>query len=96
MATTQTTGLQPTEWPFKVTTLTTAEIADAVKDKVWQSFRRELKGMTTESKLYHLAAYMNREPSSRVRRVRVDNYINALLRGGQLVRRSDGVIVVQR
>lgn len=81
--------------------MTQAEIAEAVNDDQWQAFRRSLKGTSTRHKLLELIWYMSRNKInqegdvSRVVEVRVDNYINALLRGGQLVHR-DGGIWIQR
>ncbi|MHA2068424.1 MAG: hypothetical protein ACXABY_29015 [Candidatus Thorarchaeota archaeon] len=87
-------------WRRTVSSMTQSEIQLAVVDSDWQAFRRSLKGMATEDKLNVLSIYLERctEPNGYIDRyeeVRVDNYINALLRGGQLVRRS-GVIEVQR
>lgn len=88
------------QWKRVVTTLQWAEIEEAVKDTKWQAFRKGLKGITTQEKLVRLDAWVKRRLNAeghlpRMDQVRVDNYINALLRGGQLVRHS-GSIHVQR
>lgn len=57
----------------------------------WQKFRVALKGLTTEAKLAALEIYWeihvqhsNSISISRINHCRVDNYIGALIRGGQL------------
>jgi hypothetical protein len=75
-----------------------------VNDDDWQEFRLSLKGIRTEQKLERLWWWVlnmtgvDREGNSTIRRVevQVDNYLNALLRGGQLKRTADGTVVVQR
>jgi hypothetical protein len=74
-------------------------IAKAVDDHDWQMFRHGLKGTSTEAKLYSLRDYWNTNIHGHVVResdmhdifqydcdicIRVDNYIKALCRGGQL------------
>lgn len=54
-------------------------IAKAVDDEGWQTFRVGLKGTSTEYKLEQLAAYYD---GTEVRKIRVDNYLKALARGG--------------
>ena len=49
----------------------------------WQKFRVGLKGLVTEAKLYCLAWYYSQEPTE-LKRLRVNNYLGALVRGGQL------------
>lgn len=76
-------------WPFKIDRWSPQQIAEAVKNDEWQAFRRSLKGQTTENKLIWLRArYAGiREKYARVpweEKCRIDNYINALKRGGQL------------
>lgn len=87
-------------WNRSVTFTGREEIQRAIKDDAWQSFRLSLKGLSTEDKLYRLDNYLvSRELNggvSRDEQVRVDNYINALLRGGQLKRLISGVIRVGR
>lgn len=78
------------KWPHEVTQLTTAEITThCVKSAGWQSFRESLKGLPTTEKLDRLAHWrqMDIDGVGLVRRrcqVQIDNYINALKRGGQL------------
>lgn len=88
-------------WHRRVTSCTRAEIREAIADEGWQRFRRSLKGLSTEDKLQQLEGYISRREMSRgkmtrIEQVRIDNYINALLRGGQLVHKNDGAIHVQR
>jgi hypothetical protein len=68
-------------------------VQEAVADPEWQQFRRSLKGMDTASKLNNLGDYYEQQyhdvvcniaPSSCRVCVRVDNYLKALARGGQL------------
>jgi hypothetical protein len=77
------------------------EIKEYVNDNPWQGFRRSLKGLSTEVKLDELQNYLESRTTEdgflgRDVEVRVDNYINALLRGGQLVHLTNGQIKVQR
>ena len=89
-------------WRRKVMSLTQAEIAAAVADPVWQEFRESLKGVPTGQKLDQLEHYLrSTDPAAapeevREREVRVDNYINALLRGGQLRKICHELIMVKR
>lgn len=55
----------------------------AVGDKAWQEFRVSLKGLSTEDKLDKLLSW-RKAHTDRRGQVQVDNYINALKRGGQL------------
>lgn len=59
------------------------EILDCVKNEAWQTFRKSLKGLSTAEKLRKLRSY-KRNNSGRCVNVRVENYLNALRRGGQL------------
>lgn len=73
------------KWPHKVQTYAPSEVRTyAVQDPVWQKFREELKGLPTEKKLDRLHHWLRLGPASRRRQVQVDNYINALKRGGLL------------
>jgi ribosomal protein L44E len=58
----------------------------------WQVFRISLKGRPTEQKLEYLQKWYNSMVDRWPRRtkVQVDNYINALKRGGQLA--LDGTV----
>lgn len=65
---------------------TSRRIAEAVDDEDWQKFRLSMKGQSTERKLNMLEEYYNAhvgEDEDNVT-IRVDNYIKALCRGGQL------------
>lgn len=63
-------------------------VAEAVRDPDWQRFRKSLKGQSTRAKLKALSLYMANVDGVRggfwLRATRVDNYIKALCRGGQL------------
>lgn len=79
---------------------TSQRIANAVNNEEWQQFRLSLKGEPTRKKLQMLRAYWEEYSALTVssgashdncgerawRAVRVDNYIKALCRGGQLFR----------
>lgn len=64
----------------------------AVRNDPWQRFRVSLKGTTTEHKLERLMNYWDSRHADMERRmeyectvcIRVDNYLKALCRGGQL------------
>ena len=88
------------QWPYEVTALQFEEIMEAVKDDCWQEFRLSLKGLSTTEKLKRLEGYLLKVElaskdgnTPRVEQVRIDNYINALLRGGQLVRQGNEIYV---
>lgn len=70
-------------------------VHEAVNNEEWQSFRRSLKGISTRDKLEKLCEYyldnaphissFDLEPCGDCDIcIRVDNYIKALCRGGQL------------
>lgn len=60
-------------------------VAEAVDDEDWQRFRVSLKGLPTAEKLRRLRlAYLERYNEEEVMRIRVDNYLKALARGGQV------------
>lgn len=77
-------------------TASSRRIAEAVDDEAWQEFRVSLKGLSTQTKLWKLEEYIksncgaahNTSLDVRVPDcdycIRVDNYIKALCRGGQL------------
>lgn len=89
-------------------------IAQAVADPAWQKFRLSLKGLPTKEKLHRLLDYDNEtrqmqphesqqglEFAERI--IRVDNYLKALARGGQIAVSNgymtglrDGKIKVQK
>jgi hypothetical protein len=58
-------------------------IQSAIRDANWQEFRLSLKGISTREKLNRLQGYLE-EDSSQVRQIRVQNYLNAIARGGQI------------
>jgi hypothetical protein len=75
-------------------------VLEAVRDEEWQRFRKSLRGMDTVSKLNNLkeyweqqvhdASHLHVEDDSRASIlcpicIRVDNYLKALARGGQLL-----------
>jgi hypothetical protein len=76
---------------------TSRRIAAAVDDEEWQQFRLSLKGMDTQSKINNLREYyldrivmLGGRDDEESRKIcsdvctRVDNYLKALARGGQL------------
>lgn len=94
-------------WPYLVVGTSAEEIkkycVEDVCGRGWQDFRLSMKGQSTESKLDMLqrwrAKYDDRVLGVDVPRdvqVQIDNYVNALLRGGQLIRAGGGQILVQR
>lgn len=83
------------EWPHTTTQQPQSYVQYCVYDAAdavdWQRFRCCLKGMTTPEKLYCLDAYgkayfvHNQDWANRKKyKCRIDNYIGALVRGGQL------------
>lgn len=64
---------------------TPEHIREAVDDEGWQRFRLSLKGRTTEDKLVRLLEYYETETKDVPQvYIRVDNYLKALARGGQI------------
>ena len=84
-------------WPYEVKPYSPNEVTQyAVDDPPWQKFRISLKGLSTTRKLDQLDRWLHMsETIPRARQVQVDNYIGALLRGGQL-KHVNGRIEVQR
>lgn len=80
-------------WKYVVEPTTKSEIEKAIKDEKWQAYRVRMKGLTTQEKLVRLELWYLRGIESRRVKVQVDNYINALLRGGQLVRVGQRIVV---
>ena len=84
-------------WPYEISALTFEEIHRYIKDDEWQRFRRSLKGKSTKVKLETLQKLRSvltgggKFELDRANQVRIDNYLNALKRGGQLD--SNGIIV---
>lgn len=79
--------------PKQGTNATSRRIAEAVDDEEWQKFRVSLKGNSTENKLRKLLDYYTDNMSNQGAvgvptiediRIRVDNYLKALARGGQI------------
>jgi hypothetical protein len=70
--------------------LSIQDIHEAVNDPEWQQFRLSLKGLSTKDKLNKLGEYLDDVGSvgedfeSAKPYIRVQNYINALSRGGQI------------
>lgn len=84
-------------WPAKVQQWAQEDVQRAVYTcttaEEWQQFRVKLKAVNTKIKLLRLANYVieaarHTDVERVMRIIRVDNYIGALLRGGQLS--SDG------
>lgn len=66
---------------------TSQKVLDAVADPEWQKFRQSLKGTSTQYKLKELLQYLKDNNDSEERNkvyLRVDNYLKALARGGQI------------
>lgn len=64
--------------------LTKKEIAEAVSEPDWQEFRLTLKGLQTEAKLRELDIWLLSTPNWSYALIQVQNYLNALARGGQI------------
>jgi hypothetical protein len=82
---------QVEKWPFTIRTYTHEQIAKAVYDspgsEEWQQFRVSLKGQSTHLKIFRLIVRRHikaSEPDYWLEKIRIDNYIGALVRGGQL------------
>ena len=86
-------------WGYKVGSYTNAEIREAVYfaegAEEWQKFRVSQKGFSTQEKLFRLekrwlhycsgdTKYPGMEKMAKLEQLRIDNYIGALVRGGQL------------
>lgn len=78
------------KWPYIVMTYSPLEVQEyCVRSAGWQNFRVTLKGKPTTQKLAMLKDWRDLDIAilGHVRRrcqVQIDNYINALKRGGQL------------
>ncbi len=93
------------EWPYDIGHLAREDIMRVIQCPRWQEFRLSLKGIPTTEKLVKLQEWyqFHRDAGNLDTTVvactradammQVDNYLNALLRGGQLVRVGDKVIV---
>ena len=83
-------------WGVPVERWIMTDIRQAVYDvedaEEWQKFRVSLKGQSTGMKLFRLSIYWAEarekyrvgSPALTIFKIRVDNYIGALVRGGQL------------
>lgn len=75
-------------WPEPIQHLTRAEIMDAIKCDDWQASRLSMKGIPTRTKLDWCWSWLelgcDKCCNEARRKVQIDNYINALKRGGQL------------
>lgn len=60
------------------------QIQIAIKSKKWQKYRLNLKGKTTKEKLKMLDRWLEQNNNSKNSKIQVENYINALKRGGQI------------
>lgn len=79
----------PNRWAYDITHVSKEEIFRyCVQDDAWQEFRLSMKGTPTTVKLDMLEswkeAHRRNDKVPRRVQVQVDNYINALKRGGQL------------
>lgn len=87
------------KWPYTVQSHSRYAIQVVTKDTNWQTFRETLVKMPTEEKLDHLYRRLNAHSDimdddqnpgiqgmrfDHEEKMRVDNYLNALKRGGQL------------
>ena len=77
------------KWPHTLKTYTAEEVKVSTNNIHWQMVRVGMKGMPTHEKLDILDAYRYNKIKmygrlSRPNEVRIDNYINALKRGGLL------------
>jgi len=59
------------------------DIDPAIKDEEWQTFRKSLKGLSTNEKRTKLENWLTTHPGHKGK-VQVINYWNALRRGGQV------------
>lgn len=72
------------KWPHDVESWGMHEILEAVDNAEWQRFRMSLKKQPTTEKLVRLDRLLKLSAGDRKDKCRIDNYINALKRGGQL------------
>lgn len=81
--------------PSKGVTASSRRIAQAVDNEEWQKVRHSMKGISTSDKLDALESYYNKHLAANGDcnitntefedvKIRIDNYIKALCRGGQL------------
>jgi len=60
------------------------EIARAVRDEVWQRYRKMMKGKSLTEKFNMLKNHLRSENYSKKSKIQVTNYVNALRRAGQI------------
>lgn len=61
-----------------------SKIQKAIKSKSWQDYRKSLKGLSTNTKLVKLNEWISKNNYSANSLIQVENYKNALRRGGLL------------
>jgi hypothetical protein len=82
--------------PKQGVTAGSRRIAEAVDDEDWQKFRLSMKGKSTQDKLWMLKQYWNDNTENGATYasddvyIRIDNYLKALARGGQIEKVEDG------
>jgi hypothetical protein len=81
--------MSPNRWEHDIKHLTTEQIRFAVRCSTWQDFRLGMKGVDTKTKLFMLESWLImgstcNHCTGEIRQHQVDNYLNALKRGGQL------------
>lgn len=69
---------------LEFTGYTRDEMLEAVKDTYWQEVRRSMKGLSTQKKLRVLRVYLIEKKYEHEACIQVNNYLDALRRGGQL------------
>lgn len=77
------------KWKHPAINDVTHAVYEAIGYDRWQRFRVALKGWSTQQKLYFLEQYWEKYclescENMRIERIRVNNYIGALKRGGVL------------
>jgi hypothetical protein len=84
--------------PSQGTTATSRRIAEAVDNEEWQEFRHSLKGKSTQEKLDKLKEYYFDEYQHNTADVliRVENYLKALARGGQIYPAGETMTYLER
>jgi hypothetical protein len=79
----------PNRWEYDIKHLTKEQIMYAIQCDVWQEHRLYMKGKSTQAKLILCETWLRETPpcehcTDEIRVHQIDNYINALKRGGQL------------
>lgn len=95
-------------WPHEVKPYSAHEVqVCAVQNQEWQMFRLSLKGLSTEEKLDHLEDFRGTKMDQkgeppyerflpRTWEVAIDNYLQALHRGGLVKLNKDGLFEVAK